>query len=255
MSERAKYLEFGSHVGDQGGPEDTVLVLDVSPSMNDKDLKPSRLQAAINAGNALIEIKLEQYPDDRVGLVTFASDATILQGLVGRAGFAALQQKLAKLRSNYSTNITAGLRKAGDLLFDTCRKPEESWSGGLSRMFKNLFFNKLEFAVWDCREETPNLPAGRRTQRSGRVILLTDGKHNTGPEPEPVAAELNQRGVVIDVIGVGGSPQAREFSEAQCKRIASRNPDGSARYAFIKDAIELAEHFRKLGGHLKALGS
>ena len=241
MKTREKYLNFGNRLGDHGSPEDTVLVVDVSYSMDETDLRPNRLKAAVTAANALLDVKAERYPRDCVGLVAFAEDAQVASRLVAPDGFSALRGALDRLSTGASTNITAGLWSAGDVLFG-CRVPRTgSWSDRLGRALKNLLTDQSDW------------PGIGRTYHPGRIILLTDGKHNTGPKPEPVAEKIRQRGIVIDVIGVGGSPSAREFSEAQCKRIASRNPDRSVRYAFIKDAVELSKHFKTLAGHIRRI--
>lgn len=59
-----------------------------------------------------------------------------------------------------------------------------------------------------------------RLARSGEIIervmiVMTDGLHNTGPEPEPVAVGLASQGIVIHTIGFGADADV-----ARMKRIA-----------------------------------
>lgn len=85
---------------------------------------------------------------------------------------------------------------------------------------------------------TDKRPGGRRRH----VILLTDGQ---GGEPLEMAAELKERlGVVIDAVGIGGSPD--EVDEALLRQVATTDPDGYCHYRFIKDAQTLSEHYTQL---------
>lgn len=77
-----------------------------------------------------------------------------------------------------------------------------------------------------------------------RVILLTDG-HSLDPHRE--AEQLKDTGVVIDAIGIGGSPA--DVNEHDLKRVASV-VDGRPRYRFIRTADELFEYFRRLATDL-----
>jgi len=77
-----------------------------------------------------------------------------------------------------------------------------------------------------------------------RVVLLTDGH---GGQPLSVANKLKKKGVVIDVIGIGGSPA--EVNEKLLRDVAS-TIDGDNRYRFIADRDELFRHFRQLAEKL-----
>lgn len=73
-----------------------------------------------------------------------------------------------------------------------------------------------------------------------RVVLLTDGR---GGEPETTAEAMKERGAVIDVIGVGDTPN--NVKERLLRRIASR-VGGQLRYRFIKDHQTLLAHYTQL---------
>ena len=90
--------------------------------------------------------------------------------------------------------------------------------------------------------------AGRQIERvpqarRPRVIILTDGHSNCGPDPEKIAEGLKGSGVQVDAIGIGGSPS--DVNEAQLRRIVSV-VDGETRYWFIRDAGDLARKFEAL---------
>jgi len=82
--------------------------------------------------------------------------------------------------------------------------------------------------------------AGAPRTTGRRILLLTDGH---GGDPREVAAELKRSGVVIDVVGIGGSPD--DVAEDVLRGVASVI-DGDVRYRFIKDAASLFAHFRSL---------
>ncbi len=77
----------------------------------------------------------------------------------------------------------------------------------------------------------------------GRIVMLTDGHANEGGDPEPVAENLKQQGVQLDIIGIGGSPS--EVNEAQLKKMASI-VEGERRYWFIRDVPNLVKKFEAL---------
>jgi Mg-chelatase subunit ChlD len=80
------------------------------------------------------------------------------------------------------------------------------------------------------------------------VHLLTDGHHNFGEDPRPIAHTLKQNGVTIDVVGIGGDPAA--VGENLLSSIASRDNDGRPRYRFIGTPQRLTLHYRRLAGRL-----
>ena len=83
----------------------------------------------------------------------------------------------------------------------------------------------------------------------GRIVLLTDGYHNTGRDPLPIAKELKGAGVCIDCIGIGGEPS--DVDEDLLKAIASTHADGvTPRYAFIGDKADLIQRFEELAGRI-----
>ncbi|MGZ4133278.1 MAG: VWA domain-containing protein, partial [Actinomycetota bacterium] len=58
-----------------GKPGTVILTMDVSESMNQKDVSPSRLEAAVAAARTFLDQLPADYP---VGLVTFADKATVV---------------------------------------------------------------------------------------------------------------------------------------------------------------------------------
>ncbi|MHA1831938.1 MAG: vWA domain-containing protein [Candidatus Helarchaeota archaeon] len=59
--------------------EDIVICLDTSRSMFRRDFRPNRLEAAKEAIRLFIEKKRENAPTDRIGKITFDSEAKVIQ--------------------------------------------------------------------------------------------------------------------------------------------------------------------------------
>jgi uncharacterized protein YegL len=75
-----------------------------------------------------------------------------------------------------------------------------------------------------------------------RIVLLSDGYHNTGKSPRPIAKELKSNGVIIDTIGIGGKGAVDE--KTLCA-VAS-TVDGKVRYRYIDSSRELVTYFSGL---------
>ena len=73
-----------------------------------------------------------------------------------------------------------------------------------------------------------------------RIVLLTDGQ---GGYPLNTANELKDRGVVIDVVGVGNNPS--NVNEDLLRKVAS-TIEGELRYRFIKEQHTLVAHYTQL---------
>ncbi len=80
-------------------------------------------------------------------------------------------------------------------------------------------------------------------QQNSRILLLTDGSSNAGPNPVRVSQELKARGIQLDIIGIGGSP--KDVNEPDLKKMASV-VNGELRYWFIKTVPELVKKFESL---------
>ena len=74
------------------------------------------------------------------------------------------------------------------------------------------------------------------------VILLTDGQ---GGKPLKQAAKLKKKlGAVIDVVGIGGTPDV--VNESLLREVATTDPGGFCHYRFIRDPETLSEHYTQL---------
>lgn len=91
------------------------------------------------------------------------------------------------------------------------------------------------------RHRSPNI------QR--RILLLTDG--GDGRSSLSSATQLKEDGIIIDVIGIGGSP--KDVDEPYLRQIASVI-NGTCRYRFIADRDRLLSHFATIARDLVHIG-
>lgn len=217
--------------------ERLVIALDNSCSMEDTDYPPTRLAAGIEAIKHLLEIKAHQTPQDQVAILTFSSSFDVMTPLVPvRVALTLFVAGAPMILPESSTNITAGLKSAQNLL-NPVQSQSSSNKGVLDSLLKSIF--------------EPDLPQAQKpndSQSQDRLIILTDGDANAGGCPVRAAKQLKKQGVCIDVIGIGGSP---EVVDRRAPKIASTYPDDSPRYCFIGDTDALIKEFGRLAGHIK----
>lgn len=98
------------------GPRDCALVLDVSPSMEAKDWKPTRLAGAQNAAKTYCARLGSEEPEARVAIISYGGRATACRSLTPAYDQPSLVSGIESMSVIGSTNITAGLQAAHKLL-------------------------------------------------------------------------------------------------------------------------------------------
>lgn len=236
-----KYLMFAEHEGDNGQRERLMQLLDVSGSMGRTDWPPSRLCGAKEAAEALILAKAPSHPEDEVGIGSFSGDARLIHAPVALGkGTSSLISSLKTLHTDSSTNIAAGLTLSGNALFGNWLEYQPKMPGSVTGWLSRLLYDD---------SPSPMLPRTRNGFLN-RIVLCTDGGHNDpASDPVEVARKLKEQGVIIDCIGIGGSPA--EVEEDTLKAIASVGPDGKPRYAFIGDKQKLIRKFKDLANRIR----
>ncbi len=161
-----------------------MLVLDVSGSMRQRDIAPSRLVAAQEAALNFID---KQNAGARIGLVAFAGFAELIQ--LPTSDTEDLEAAILSLTTGRRTAIGSGILKAIDGIaeIDPFVAPSTGYgSGGV---------------------EPAPVPAG--AYAAAIIVVLTDGVSNSGPEPLEAAQQAITRGLRVYTIGFGteeGSP-------------------------------------------------
>jgi len=238
-----KYLNFAYRTTQRGSVELVMALIDLSNSMLSDDWPPSRKAAATRANIELVQVKAQQHPDDIVGIIGFGTDAKVLHPPVClREGAGSLCRALDNLPSMGETNFKAALELAELCLFGKSGSKAALPGKGISGFLSWLLYNQHPASNY-IRQ---NLPSG---DCIWRIILLTDGDYNEGGSPLNFASRLKDAGVVIDCIGIGGSPG--EVKLEKIEEVASRNPDGSLRYCWIGDQQKLIKKFQSLAHHIR----
>lgn len=96
-------------------PRDTVIVEDVSGSMDFSDYYPTRLAGGIEASVEYINIRAEQSPKDRIAIVAFDNSAWVVIDLSSVAQKEELIKAIRQLEIKGGTNIAEGLKKAYEI--------------------------------------------------------------------------------------------------------------------------------------------
>lgn len=98
------------------GYRNSTIIIDVSPSMEAKDWKPSRLDAALESAKTFSTRLRKEEPSARVGIVTYHRKAEIVIGLTKVKDYLCIQKAIDSIRTGNATNIGAGLTAAMSIL-------------------------------------------------------------------------------------------------------------------------------------------
>jgi Ca-activated chloride channel homolog len=160
------------------GQTTIVLALDVSGSMRQQDVLPSRLQAAKAAALSFIG---SQKASARIALVAFAGYAELIQPAT--TDRQALERAVKSLTIARGTAIGSGILESLD---------------AIAEIDPNVAPSVLEPGAG---EEPVPVPQGAYVPHI--IVLLTDGVTTTGPEPLDAARQAVDRGVRVYTIGFG----------------------------------------------------
>jgi Ca-activated chloride channel family protein len=159
------------------GRATVMLVLDVSSSMSQNDISPSRMVAAQKAALGFID---KQKDTNQVGIVAFASIAQLVQAPTTDP--AALERTILSLTTGRGTAIGEGIVTALDAIAE---------------------FSQSTGTVVEARATaTPNSAAEDEYQPD-IIVLLTDGNYNAGIDPLEAAQQAADSGVRVYTIGYG----------------------------------------------------
>ena len=171
-----------------------ILAMDVSRSMLAGDVAPNRITAAQAAAKAFIT---DLPKNVRLGIVTFAGTASVVQTPTENR-----EEMLAAINRFQLQRATA--TGSGLLLSLATLFPEEGFdlqaaiygsgfSGGGAPIERG--------AKKGAKKEHKPVPPGSYT--SGAVILISDGRRTTGPDPVEIAKIAADYGVRVFTVGFG----------------------------------------------------
>jgi len=203
-----------------------ILAMDVSGSMEGRDIAPTRLAAAQAAAKALIA---ELPRGVRVGVVAYADNAHVVQAPTAHreAALAAIE----RMKVEGGTAIGDGMLCSLGAIF-----PEG-----------------------DAAKPAPHPPGGGPGwYRSAAIVLLSDGQNSLGADPMEAARQVALRGVRVYTIGFGtpagtmigpdNSQVLVRLDEDALKRIAAAT---GAEYFRATSGVELRRVYQDLQGRLE----
>lgn len=175
-----------------------ILAIDVSNSMNDNDLAPTRLDAAKAAAKAFIA---NQPPSVQIGVVAFSTSASLVQSpTIDRA---TLTRAIDRLSIGLSTAIGDGLITSLSTLYPHDRveaqladqsAPTDAYGAAAEQG------TRAHALATDAGPRHIPVPAGSDT--SGAIVLLTDGANTDGPDPIDAAKLTASYGVRVYAVGI-----------------------------------------------------
>ena len=222
-----------------------IMAMDVSLSMRATDVDPSRIVAAQTAAKQFVQ---DLPADIRAGIVTFAGTALLVQPPTKNRED--LIAAIDRFQLQRHTAIGSGIILSLATLF-----PEEGID--LEQVvFGNNWGSrdaarKTDKPVKQQKKEVKSVPAGSYT--SAAIILLTDGRRTTGPDPLDAARMAANHGVRVFTVGFGsnaggsvdidGMSIYMRFDEETLKSIAGIT---QAEYFHASSATALAKIYEGL---------
>ncbi|OZI60958.1 VWA domain-containing protein [Bordetella genomosp. 11] len=185
-------------------PADTltvVLTMDVSRSMEATDVQPTRLGAAQQAARDFIK---DLPASVRLGIVAFAAAATVVQPPTDNRQD--MLDAIDRFELQRATATGSGLIVALATLFPDDRAEFESLLLNDPASRFGPFAPPMDSAgaVNDAlKREQDRPPREPGSYRNGAIILLSDGRRTTGPDPIDIARMAAKRGVRIYTVGFG----------------------------------------------------
>ncbi len=170
-----------------------VLAIDVSRSMRATDIEPSRIVAAQNAVKAFVK---ELPPSVRVGIVTFAGNATIVQ--TPTQNREDLLAAIDRFQLQRQTAIGSGLLAALAVLM-----PEADFAQEGNEFDGHASLAPLGARKTDAAASAEFKPVAPGSFTSGVIVLMSDGRRTMGPDPLKVAKLAAERGVRVHTVGFG----------------------------------------------------
>lgn len=173
--------------------KDVVLALDTSGSMRATDVTPDRLAAAKNAARTFIE---RQPSRTRVGIVTVAGNATLVQSLTDNRED--LLQAIGRVQLQRGSALGSGIYVSLATLL-----PDAGIN--VAQLVQGLpdFRTHWPSAPDDANKDRKAVPPG--SNRSAAIVLLSDGENNFGPDPLEAAKLAAEHGVRIHTVGIGST--------------------------------------------------
>jgi Ca-activated chloride channel homolog len=218
-----------------------ILAIDVSMSMRATDIKPDRITAAKEAAKAFVE---KQGDSVKIGVVSFASDASIVQAPT--LDHDLVLEAIDRLRLQRATAIGRAVLTSLDAIWEDEGSEGDQPSAVLTQ---------------PQNPNAPQTPAKTAVpgaaKASASMILLTDGQNNQFPPPLAIIDQAISRGIRVYTVGVGtpagavlsleGRSIRTALDETTLKQIAE---DTDAQYFLATSDADLKKVYENLSTEL-----
>jgi Ca-activated chloride channel family protein len=218
-----------------------ILAIDVSMSMRATDIKPDRITAAKEAAKAFVE---KQGENVKIGVVSFASDASIVQAPT--LDHDLVMAAIDRLRLQRATAIGRAVLTSLDAIWEDEGSEGDQPSAVLTQ---------------PQNPNAPQTPAKTAVpgaaKASASIILLTDGQNNQFPPPLAIIDQAISRGIRVYTVGVGtpagavlsleGRSIRTALDETTLKQIAE---DTDAQYFLATSDADLKKVYENLSTEL-----
>lgn len=179
-----------------------ILAIDVSLSMGATDVEPNRITAAQAAAKSFIE---EHPPNARIGIVAFGASASLVQPPTEDKD--SLLAAIDGFQLQRGTATGSALYVALATLFPEAGIDVASFAvpGGFSGGFpRNGERGRRLDNNGSGKAEPPKVqPVPPGSYTSAVVILMSDGRRTTGPDPLDAARMAADRGLRVFTVGFG----------------------------------------------------
>jgi Ca-activated chloride channel homolog len=178
--------------------ETVILAMDVSGSMRAADVQPSRIAAAQAAARSFIA---EQPRSTRVGIVTFAATASVVQPPTQNRED--LLAAIDRFQLQRGTAVGSGILVSLKMIFPDVEFDLRASNprGDAARDSKRGV--SLDQSRSSDKAAEKDKPAQPGSFTSAVIILLSDGQTTTGPDPIESARMAADRGVRVFTVGIG----------------------------------------------------
>ena len=226
-----------------------MLAIDVSLSMRAKDVLPNRMMAAQEAAKGFVQAQ----PDDvRVGIVTFAGSANLVQPPTRDRD--ELVAAIDRFKMQMHTAIGSGIILSLATLFpEEGLELEQKIPNAATRASGKAVPAKKAAAKGEPKPKKAFTPVEPGSNASAAIILLTDGRRTIGPDSLDAARMAAERGVRVYTVGfgtAGGAPAEIDgysiymrFDEEVLKGIAGIT---KAEYFHAASAADLKRVYEEL---------
>jgi Ca-activated chloride channel homolog len=173
-----------------------ILAIDVSGSMRAADVKPNRLAAAQAAARSFVA---DQPRHTRIGVVSFAATASVVQSPTQNRDdiIAAIDRFQLQRGTAVGSGVLVSLKTIfPDVEFNLrSENPREDSVRDQRRRASIVRPN-------DGGKATPK-PVPPGSYNAAAIILLSDGRTTTGPDPIESARMASERGIRVFTVGIG----------------------------------------------------